>query len=281
MKKIAIVSCNKWKGVITEDILLRDSLRNMGYSAEIISWEDKRVDYSEYDAMILRSVWGYQDNYSEFKNWLLMVKKNNILLLNDPDIVLNNIRKDKQFEILDNNGIPHIDTRFIHSKEDIGNISSRSVIKPIISGSGENTYLVSSNEELDGINLDFMNREDNGLMLQPFVEEIQNGELSVIYIDGVNTHNMVRYPGVLAGRQRPKLTSFIPRNASDLAKRISELKEYRGYLYMRVDMVMKENNPLIMEVELAEPDLLFKYIENESVKSDGINTLSESLVRRL
>ena len=253
----------------------------MGYEAEIISWEDKNIYYREYSALILRSVWGYQNNYSEFKAWLLMLKKNNITLFNHPDIVLNNIRKDKQFELLDQNGIPHIDTRFIYNTEEIGNISSKSVIKPIISGSGENTYLVSSNEELSGINLDFMDREDNGLMVQPFVSEIQNGELSIIYIDGVNTHNMIRYPGVLAGRKRPALTSFVPRSASDLAKRVSDLKEYRGYLYMRVDMVMKENKPLIMEVELAEPDLLFKYIENEAIKKDGINTLSESLVRRL
>ena len=54
-----------------------------------------------------------------------------------------------------------------------------------------------------------------------------------------------------------------------------------GYLYMRVDIVLQDGNPIIMEVELAEPDLLFKYIENDSVRNQGIKLLSKSIVRRI
>ena len=281
MKKIAIVSCNKWMGIITEDKLLRDSLIDKGYRAEIVSWEDKSIDFSKYSSVIIRSVWGYQNNYSEFKKWLLNLKKNNVLVFNDPDIILDNVRKDKQFEILDNNGIPHIETRFIYNPNDIGVINGQTVIKPIISGSGENTYLVSNNDDLNGINFDYASMEDNGIMLEPFVKEVANGEISSIYIDGVNTHNMIRYPGVFAEKRRPCLISEVPSRAQDLAKRISNLKEYRGYLYMRVDMVMVNSNPLVMEVELAEPDLLFKYISDDKVRDEGIEHLSSSLIRRM
>ncbi len=281
MKSIAIVSCDKWKDRIVEDKLLRDSLISKGYDAKIISWEDKTIDYSKYSAVILKSVWGYQNNYSEFKNWLLKLKRNNVLLLNSPDIVLNNIRKDKQFEILDNNDIPHIETKFIYSPRSIGDIDRVSVIKPIISGSGENTYLVRSNEDIDSINFDFAYREDNGIMLEPFIEEVRNGELSCIYIDGVNTHNMIRYPGVFTERKRPVMAGPIPMEAYELARKVSSLKEYEGYLYMRVDMVIKDKKPMIMEVELAEPDLLFKYMSDEELKSEGIDKLSNGLVRRI
>ena len=281
MKKIAIVSCNKWIGKITEDILLRDALIQKGYDAEIISWEDKSIDYSLYSAFILRSVWGYQNNYSEFKNWLLNLKHNNCLLFNSPDIVLNNIRKDKQFEILDDNNIPHIDTRFVYDRNSIGDIKSKTVIKPIISGSGENTHLISSSSDLESINLDFMSHMDNGIMIEPFIEEVKNGELSIIYIDGINTHSMVRYPGVFTEKKKPFLISDIPQEAYNLAKKVSNIKEFNGYLYMRVDMVMVDASPLIMEVELSEPDLLFKYVSDEKVKKDGINTLASSLVRRM
>ena len=50
---------------------------------------------------------------------------------------------------------------------------------------------------------------------------------------------------------------------------------------MRVDIVLQDGNPIIMEVELAEPDLLFKYIENDSVRNQGIKLLSKSIVRRI
>ena len=101
MKKIAIVSCDKWKDKILEDKLILQNLLSKGYDASIISWEDNSIDFKQFDVMLLRSVWGYQNKYSEFKKWLIDIKNNSILLLNDADIVLSNIRKDIQFKVLD------------------------------------------------------------------------------------------------------------------------------------------------------------------------------------
>ena len=98
MKRIAIVSCDKWKNKIEEDKLLQNVLIQSGYSADIISWEDQYVNYDEYIALVLRSAWGYQNNYLEFKKWLNMIHQKKFLLLNNPELISNNIRKDKQFE---------------------------------------------------------------------------------------------------------------------------------------------------------------------------------------
>ena len=70
MKKIGIVSCNEWQGKIKEDLYLQEALKEQGKEADIISWEDKTINYDEYDLLILRSVWGYQHKYKEFKEWL-------------------------------------------------------------------------------------------------------------------------------------------------------------------------------------------------------------------
>ena len=50
---------------------------------------------------------------------------------------------------------------------------------------------------------------------------------------------------------------------------------------MRVDMVVVNNIPKIMEVELAEPDLLTKYIENKNVQNEVTRILSKSINRRV
>lgn len=68
---------------------------------------------------------------------------------------------------------------------------------------------------------------------------------------------------------------------SELAEKVSILEEYKDYLYMRVDIVLHNNTPLIMEVELAEPDLLFKYIEDEKIREDNMSYFSKRLVRRI
>lgn len=291
MKKIAIVSCNKWKNKIEEDKLLQNALIQSGYNADIISWEDADVNYDEYIALVLRSVWGYQNNYSEFKTWLNMIKQSQILLLNSPELVSNNIRKDKQFELLAKYEIPIIPTEFIYKLEDLFNDikfdeKKPKVLKPIISGSGENTFLVDSSESLytDKIIKPFekiIKCEDNGIMLQPYIEEVKNGEFACIYIDGVNTHNMMRYPGIFANRKKPVYLTNIPEVVKKMSDKVSKIEEYTNYLYMRIDIVLHNNKPMIMEVELAEPDLLFKFIPDEKMKNESVNQFAKKLIRRI
>lgn len=287
MKKIGIVSCDKWVNKIIEDKLLQACLVSCGYNAEIISWEDESCDYSEYSALILKSVWGYQNKYREFKNWLMKLKENNVLLLNNPDLILNNIRKDKQFEILTKNNIDHIDTKFIYDIDELIKYISDNeevVLKPIISGSGEKTIKVDSNnltsEDLE-MYREVLNIEDNGIMVQPFIEEIKDGEFACIYIDGKNTHTMLRFPGIFVEKQKPRLVYDVPEEVKKLADEVANIDEFKDYLYMRVDIVLNNNKPTVMEVELAEPDLLFKYISDEEIKKEGVEELSKQLIRRV
>jgi hypothetical protein len=97
MKKVAIVSCDKWIDKLDEDKNLKKALTDLGIDAKIISWQ-KPFD-NDYDLLVMRSVWGYQNFYKEFKEWLLYLKKNNININNNVDLILSNIRKDIQFEI--------------------------------------------------------------------------------------------------------------------------------------------------------------------------------------
>lgn len=291
MKKIGIVSCDKWNGIIKEDLLLQKELINRGHLAEIISWEDKNINYNEYECLILRSVWGYQNKYLEFKKWLLYLKEHNIKIFNDVDILLNNIRKDKQFQILDKYSISHINTTFIKNKENLNKLISTNaklIIKPIISGSGNNTFKLFSSEsssidqkEIVKAFESIFSVEDNGAMLQPYIPEIKNGEYACIFIGGLNTHNMLRYPGVFAEKQRPIYLETIPKDISKLAYQVSSIPEFNKSLYMRVDIIYNAGIPTVMEVELAEPDLLIKYIPDNKIQKETIGLFAKKLERKL
>ena len=203
--------------------------------------------------------------------------------------IINNIQKNKQFNILKKNNIPFISTSFVYNEDDLLErlaLNTLTVIKPIISGSGENTYLINQNDLpnlrniLNGLKNIFI-QNDNGIMIQPYFNGIENGEYACIFIDGINTHNMLRFPGVFSEKKRPIYLSSVPDCVKKIANDVSKLEEFSGYLYMRVDIVLQNGNPIIMEVELAEPDLLFKYIENDRVRNQGIKLLSKSIVRRI
>ena len=205
--------------------------------------------------------------------------------------MLNNIRKDKQFQILDKYSVSHINTIFIKSKESLNeltNTNAKLIIKPIISGSGNNTFKLFSSEsssidqkEIVKAFESIFSVEDNGAMLQPYIPEIKNGEYACIFIGGINTHNMLRYPGVFTEKQRPIYLETIPKDILKLAYQVSSIPEFNKSLYMRVDIIYNAGIPTVMEVELAEPDLLIKYIPDNKIQKEIIRLFAKKLERKL
>lgn len=297
MKKVGIISCDKWIGKLEEDNNLKNALINLGIDAKIISWQQPLEE--NYDLLVLKSVWGYQNFYKEFKNWLLYVKNNNIPLVNGVDMVLNNVMKDIQFNILEKNNVDFIDTIFLDQPRLLNRnifemLDDKSyVFKPTISGSGENTYLVMNSNDKSVPNtiqkediVKIYNKmlDDNSdckIMIQPFISEINNGEYSCIFIDGELTHTMLRFPNIFHEKRRPYLVDDVPDSIIQLARVVERIKEFNNYLYMRVDMVLVNGKAKIMEVELADPDLLTKYIDDSNVKSNVIKTFAKKIERRV
>ena len=288
MKKIGIVSCKKWNGVIKEDVMLCNKLNDLGYDSSIVSWDESGIDFTVFDCLVLRSVWGYQNAYDSFVAWLLDIKRNNILMFNDVAIIFDNMRKDKQFALLDQYRIPHIPTLFIKDYEELKSVFNNEtgdmVIKPIISGSGENTFNmgVGDKEEIIRKFGTIMNGStDNGAMIQPYIPEIKDGEFACVFINGENTHNMLRFPGVFSSSEKPIYLECVPYEVLDLAYRVREIPEFGNHLYMRVDIVYSNGIPVIMEVELTEPDLLIKYIPDMEKRDEIVTKFAKKLERKL
>ncbi len=288
MHKIGIVSCDKWKNVIKEDLFLKEALISKDIDAQIVSWEDKSEDFKDYDFLILRSVWGYQEKVEKFKNWLRYLDENNIKIFNSTNIISSNIDKEKQFEILDKYNIEHIPTYFVDNIETLmSHLNDEyKVIKPTISGSGQDTYIVGGNDKnsikLSEIELVASNIfKHKKIMVQPFIKQINEGEYAVVMFDGQVSHVMKRYPGIFGKHQKPQEQNDVPQRVIDFAKQIIDIEEYKNVLYSRVDLVDVGNKLMVMEVELAEPDLLIKYIKDEKAKNKALALFTDSIKRRL
>lgn len=298
MKKVAIVSCDRWKNKIYEDRLLKNALNSKGIAADIISWQTDSIE--GYDLLILRSVWGYQNDYFNFKKWLSEIENKKIHLENQPSLILNNIDKESQFDILQKNDIDYINTVFVKNKDFNRSVLESTidgnipyVLKPTISGSGENTFLIDHNDILGDIpnkistnnaetifsNL-FKTNSNCNLMIQPYVSEIQNGEYSCIFIDSELTHTMLRFPSVFHEKKHPYLVDP-PKAIIAMANKVEKIKQFEGYLYMRVDMVLINNQARVMEVELAEPDLLIKYVDDLNLQDKIVKTFVRKIERKI
>lgn len=276
-KSVAIISCDLWKNKILEDIKLKYYLNKNNIKAEIVSWE-KEFEYSKYDAIVIRSVWGF--DYDKFQDWLSKINKK-VKVINSYELITGNFSKQEQFNLLDKYSIEHIETNYLKSnkqlKQNVKKIwkefyskYDKIVIKPAISESGNNTFILSNEEnnkkciKLDELNNKYRDN-DITLMLQPFIEEIKDGEISVISFNKKISHAVVRHPGVFDNCYKVSELDLelLPKDIKSSVNKIINLDEYKDYTYMRIDFVKSKDKYLVLEVELIDPILFINNLKNK------------------
>jgi len=248
-KRIIIASSNKYVNKVKEDINLCYYLLKNGIYSEIKDWKN----ISDDENIIIRSVWGYQNEIDDFNKFLSNRKG---ITINSVDILNKNISKKEQYELFKKYNISCIDTQFVYDIKDI-DIKEKSVLKPIISASGNNTYIVNSNDDI---------KEDlsKGYMVQPYIEKINNGEYSIILFEKELVYGIRRYPGIFTNRQSVEYISDIDDNIKSIINDINKIDEYNDYVFMRVDIVDNK----VIEIELLDPQLFIETIPDKNKRID-------------
>jgi len=199
--RVALVTCEAFPRLYEDDLLLVPALAALGLAGEPSVWNDPAVDWSSFDAIVIRSPWDYFERVAEFRVWLEARVPGRALLCNPGDVLTWNFDK-RYLEELARAGVSVVPTVCIArgEKPDLGALASARgwkeiVIKPSISGGAYRTHRLRVDDagahaaEVEGI------LRDRGLLIQPFLPEIAEGELSLLFFDGVFSH---------AVRKRPK-----------------------------------------------------------------------------
>lgn len=290
-KRVALVSCSRWKNKVIEDVKLKYYLTKLGVKADIISFQEK-MNIDKYDAFVIRSVWGFSEQ--EFKNWLELIKSKDKKVFNSIDLIKNNYSKKDQFDILDKYNIGHIPTKYLKNnfslKQELDGMladNSNIVVKPHISESGRDTYIIPSIPNVkNSISLnEFLDKEIKSdiLLVQPFYSEIKDGEISVIVIDKKISHAVKRFPGVFdTHKQSVEIPmDMLNKEIIDLANKITNIKEYDEQLYLRIDFIKVGSEYLVLEVELIDPMLYFNIIKNNIQRKKAYFNFSKRIKERL
>ena len=252
-KKVYIVSSKKYQNRIKEDLCLQKCfLENKTY-CEIVAWEDNKST----NINIIRTVWGYHKDSDNFINYI-----KNINTINDNNIIIDNIDKKKQYELLRKNDINTIHTEFMNDISSIKKIDEKIVVKPIISASGNNTYIINDKEDLsklEGI---------SNIMIQPYIEGIKDGEISIIVINKEIKYGIKRYPGIFTDYKKEEYIEInkIPEELIKEVNKIININEYNDVKIMRVDSVNDKNVFKVMEVELVDPALYIETIPDKNYR---------------
>lgn len=271
--KIAFISCREQEKYLIgthrdEDEILLKILLDKGLEIERTVWNDPGVNWGLYDLVLLKSPWDYHEHFSDFNAWLNKPEALGVNLLNPYRVIRWNSDKHYLKEIEDS-GLPVIASLFVE-KETIPELqeffrkfkTQKLIVKPCVSASAKNTLTVTPENaaarqnELHGL------LREGSFLVQPFMEEILNGELSFIFLAGRYSHCVLKLPKSDDFRIQHyyggTIQNYEPKT-QHIADALGFVDLYAGgCLYARVDGLLVKGTFLLMELELIEP---FLYME--------------------
>lgn len=266
----------------THDLPLVEALRHAGVEPVIEVWTDPSVDWSVYDAVLLRSIWDYHKRYVEFAEWLGQLDKAGVPLHND-DLVRWNADKSYLLELRER-GVAIVPSQVAAGaclREVVAGLTGEEiVVKPTVSATAWNTVRgIAGSDELNR-RLDEL--PEGAYLVQPFQPEIvSEGEWSLMYLDGEFSHAVIKRRAEGDYRVQDDFggtaeLAEAPATALETANRtLAALDCLVPPVYARVDGIVSGGRFLLMEVELIEPYL---FLPQEPVAFDRLAT---TVARRL
>jgi glutathione synthase/RimK-type ligase-like ATP-grasp enzyme len=261
MKKIVLLTCQEHDQV-SDDHLFLEALKNSSrYEVDVIPW-DSDHDWKKYDRAIVRTTWDYTKRIEEFLKKMRFIATQT--KLSNPLSVIEWNHHKGYLKELEQKGVLIVPTVFFTFPQTV-KISEtwkdeRFILKPCVSASAYNTMIVSRAEIENGTYQSKLFKTD--WMLQPFLEEIKQGEISLHFFMGEFSHGIIKVPKSGDFRVQEEyggnIISYVPdekllKLAQDILGKVSD-----PLLFARTDLVPYKGSYALMEMELIEPALYFR-----------------------
>lgn len=270
MKKICFLTCHSLEGHIIDDTLAIAELERDGaYKITSIPWDDE-ANWKDFDLVITRTTWDYHKRPIEFVAKLKHISSV-ARLLNSVDVVEWNFHKGylKELEL---RGVKIVPTEMFTYPGKISIPASwdyqKFIVKPAISANAYKTIIVKREDLNSEPVLSQLHPGD--WMLQPFMEEITQGEVSLHFFNKEFSHGILKVPKPGDFRVQEEwgglISPFVP--DAQLLNDTTSLVEKVPFdlLFARVDVVNWRGQYVLMEIEMIEPALYFR-TSSQSVKN--------------
>jgi glutathione synthase/RimK-type ligase-like ATP-grasp enzyme len=247
------------RGYVADDHALIAELAKLDLTPTERPWTAGLNGITAADTLVIRAIWDYHLRPQEFVAWLDGVRRIGCPTINPEALIRWNHHKTYLRELAQK-GIATPETYFFRSHEEFAEnrphlAHLEYVLKPVISASAHRTARVARSDIAKAAQ-DFAGTH---FMVQEFLPEIADGEWSLIYIGQEFTHAVKKVPASGEFRSQrdfgAKQEAATPPPSAIMQGRqiLSLLPEPADYA--RVDFVMRGDTPLLIELELIEPEL--------------------------
>jgi hypothetical protein len=153
----------------------------------------------------------------------------------------------------------------------------RAVLKPRIAATAYGTFLIERDRTLDDGS--FAPARSSGALVQEMIPEVAaRGEVSLIYFENAFSHAVLKRAATNEFRVQKDFGGTVtvitpPAELRSFADRV--MSAAAECVYARVDAVETARGPLLMELELIEPELYFLFVP------EAADRMAEILVTQL
>jgi glutathione synthase/RimK-type ligase-like ATP-grasp enzyme len=255
------------RDLTADDRILATALEKRGVQVVPVVWSEAEPQSLSCDLLLVRSVWDYHLRPQDFMRWIDGMS-GRIPVVNPPEMIRWNMDKRYLREIA-SAGFDVPRTIFLDQSADVdlAEVMARggleqAVVKPVVSASAYETRRIDNPRSEDNVWLNRM-LQRRPMMVQEFIPEIQSaGEWSLIFAGMKFTHAVRKAPKPGDFRVQEEhgglhTLASPPPEALTMARKIME-RFAPDAAYSRVDIVMRNDQPTLMELELIEPLLHFE-----------------------
>lgn len=250
-----------------DDQLLAEALRAQGCSVRLAVWNDPNVDWGAGRLTLIRSTWDYHLQPRDWLAWIDRVAAQT-RLVNSPRLLRWNTDK-RYLGELGKRGVRCLPTVFIEGGggPSLPAIAAREgwgelVLKPAIGASARGALRLRPEQVADAgeQHLRQLLRE-GAVLVQPYMAVVEQAEeRCLVFIAGQYSHAFVKpaFSGGAAGYAAVRLHEASEQEQAVARQVLAAAPEMP--LYARVDLIPDEQGPLLMELELIEPDMALRLI---------------------
>ncbi len=264
---VVLVTGRTERPVYPESPLLEAALRAIGIDVESHPWGDT-APWATVPLVVIRSPWDYISAHTDFLAWARSVAAAT-RLTNPIDVIEWNVHKSYLLDLA-RAGVPTVATVLVpHNASDdeqaaaLGTFADAIVIKPAVSVGAIGTLrTVSSSAEASEHLASLVAVGDT--LVQPFASSVVSaGESSLIYFGGVFSHAIRKIPA--AGDFRVQIfhggsvVAHTPSPAELAVGAAALTLTPSPTSYARVDLVPVAGEPMVMELEVIEPQLFLDH----------------------
>ena len=246
---------SRWADVVESNAA---PLRASGFAIEQRAWTDDR-DLSGFDLVLPLLAWGYPRAHRQWVETVRGWAAAGVAVHNPASVLIWNSDKSYLGRLAER-GVPVVPTLYADrlTPEILEGATrrfgtDRLVAKPQISAGAWQTIRWSPGGTLTG-------GPEGPAMIQPYLEAIETeGEVSLLFFGGRFSHAIAKRPQPGDFRVQPEfdgvITAYDPA-PDELAAAMAVLAAIEErLLYARIDLVRGADGPMLIEIELIEPDL--------------------------